>query len=116
MTKRRKRSLNVLTNDLARVGDIGAPIGCSFLLRTDTKLSDLVDYDRGLLAICSLEARAETHKLAGVVVKSALYYARNSDEQIPRALRPSGSTDSPAFGSTDVSGQIAAAGALENPV
>ena len=95
-------------------GDIEAPIGCSFLLRTDTKLSDLVGYDRGLLAICSLETSAD--KLAGVVVKSALYYARNSDEQIPRALRPSGSTDSLAFGSTDVSGQIAAAGALEYPV
>ena len=46
--------------------DIEAPIGCSFLLRTDTKLSDLIGHDRGLLAICSLETN--THQLAGVIV------------------------------------------------
>ena len=91
--------LDRLCEFLHLFGDIEAPIGCSFLLRTDTKLSDLIGQDRGLVAICSLETN--THKLAGMIVKSALYYARNSDEQIPRALRPSGSADSTDFGSMD---------------
>ena len=65
-------------------GDIEAPIGEMFGLGTDAKLSDLIDYDRGLLAICGLEAKGVA--MFGVIVKFALHYARNSAEQIPRAL------------------------------
>ena len=87
--------LRRLKEFLHLVGDIKVPIGCLIMKNKDPKditMDDCLDTDV-LFAVSALEScglledtDSIKEKLSGLIIKLALFYARNENAKIPRSL------------------------------